>query len=42
VTHAVLASDERLRTVLGVSEPDPDEALGECVRWLWERREELG
>jgi nucleoside-diphosphate-sugar epimerase len=34
VTHAVLASDERLRHVLGVTEPDPDAALEECVRWL--------
>jgi nucleoside-diphosphate-sugar epimerase len=37
VSHAVLASDERLRHVLGVTEPDPDAALEECVRWLWER-----
>jgi nucleoside-diphosphate-sugar epimerase len=38
VSHAVLASDERLRHVLGVTEPDPDAALAECVRWLWEAR----
>jgi nucleoside-diphosphate-sugar epimerase len=37
VSHAVLASDERLRRVLGVTEPDPDAALEECVRWLWAR-----
>ncbi len=34
--HPVLASDERLRTVLGVraDEPDPDEALAVAVDWL--------
>jgi nucleoside-diphosphate-sugar epimerase len=37
VSHPVIASDERLRHVLGVNEPDPDAALEECVRWLWER-----
>jgi nucleoside-diphosphate-sugar epimerase len=37
VRHAVIGSDERLRHVLGVNEPDPDAALEECVRWLWER-----
>jgi nucleoside-diphosphate-sugar epimerase len=35
-SHPVHASDERLRLVLGVTEPDPDAALEECVRWLWE------
>ncbi|MEA2467848.1 MAG: hypothetical protein QOJ57_1974 [Thermoleophilaceae bacterium] len=35
VSHPVIASDERLRRVLGVTEPDPDSALEECVRWLW-------
>jgi nucleoside-diphosphate-sugar epimerase len=37
VSHAVFASDERLRHVLGVVEPDPATALEECVRWLWAR-----
>lgn len=37
VRHAVIGSDERLRSVLAVTEPDPDDALEECVRWLWER-----
>jgi nucleoside-diphosphate-sugar epimerase len=37
VSHPVIASDERLRLVLGVLEPDPDRALEECVRWLWEQ-----
>jgi nucleoside-diphosphate-sugar epimerase len=37
VSHPVVASDERLRLVLGVVEPDPDAALEECVRWLAER-----
>jgi nucleoside-diphosphate-sugar epimerase len=41
VMHPVLASDERLRHVLGVSEPDPDAALEETVRWLWDHRDEL-
>jgi nucleoside-diphosphate-sugar epimerase len=36
-SHPVLASDERLRQVLGVTEPDPDAALEATVRWLWER-----
>lgn len=41
--HAVLASDRRLREVLGVApdQPDPDDALKETVGWLWEHREEL-
>ncbi|HUA12484.1 MAG TPA: hypothetical protein VMA83_10825 [Solirubrobacteraceae bacterium] len=36
--HPCLASDERLRTVLGVraDEPDPDEALAATVAWLSE------
>lgn len=29
-------SDQRLREVLGVTEPDPAEALAETVAWLWE------
>jgi hypothetical protein len=37
VSHSVLASEERLRHLLGVTEPDPDVALEECVRWLWAR-----
>jgi nucleoside-diphosphate-sugar epimerase len=41
--HPMLASDHRLRDVLGVGpdEPDPDDALRETVEWLWARREEL-
>jgi nucleoside-diphosphate-sugar epimerase len=41
--HAVLASDRRLREVLGVApdQPDPDDALRETVEWLWQHREEL-
>jgi nucleoside-diphosphate-sugar epimerase len=39
--HPVLASDERLRRGLGVTEPSPDAALRECVEWLWEHRDEL-
>jgi nucleoside-diphosphate-sugar epimerase len=34
--HPVLCSDRRLREVLGVTEPDPREALAECVAWLWD------
>jgi nucleoside-diphosphate-sugar epimerase len=41
VTHPVLCSDERLRRVLGVTEPDPMEALAQTIRWLWDRRSEL-
>jgi nucleoside-diphosphate-sugar epimerase len=40
-SHPVVASDERLRRVLGVVEPDPDDALRETVAWLWENREAL-
>lgn len=41
--HPMLASDQRLRDVLGVGadEPDPDDALKETVEWLWEHREEI-
>lgn len=41
--HPVLASDRRLRDVLGVGldQPDPDDALRETVEWLWEHREEI-
>lgn len=31
-----ICSDARLREVLGVIEPDPQGALAETVRWLWE------
>ncbi|MFL5846106.1 MAG: hypothetical protein ACJ762_15565 [Solirubrobacteraceae bacterium] len=34
--HPVLCDTRRLQDVLGVTEPDPREALAECVRWLWE------
>lgn len=34
--HPVLCSDRRLREVLGVTDPDPREALAECVAWLWD------
>jgi nucleoside-diphosphate-sugar epimerase len=37
--HPVLCSDRRLREVLGVTEPDPREALAETVGWLWEHRD---
>lgn len=39
--HPVLASDVRLREVLGVTGRDPEAALAETVRWLWEHRGEL-
>jgi nucleoside-diphosphate-sugar epimerase len=41
--HPMLASDQRLRDVLGVGadEPDPDDALIEMAEWLWEHREEI-
>ena len=41
--HPMLASDQRLRDVLGVGadEHDPDDALKETVEWLWEHREEI-
>jgi nucleoside-diphosphate-sugar epimerase len=39
--HPVLCSDRRLRDILGVTEPDPREALAETVRWLWDNREAL-
>jgi nucleoside-diphosphate-sugar epimerase len=34
--HPVLCDTRRLEDVLGVTEPDPREALAECVSWLWE------
>lgn len=34
--HPVLCDTRRLEQVLGVIEPDPAEALAECVSWLWE------
>jgi nucleoside-diphosphate-sugar epimerase len=37
-SHPVLASDRRLREILGVTEPDPEAALTETVQWLWQRR----
>jgi nucleoside-diphosphate-sugar epimerase len=36
VRHPVLCDMRRLEEVLGVTEPDPAEALAECVSWLWE------
>lgn len=39
--HPVLCSDERLRTVLSVTEPDPRRALAATTNWLWEHREQL-
>lgn len=36
-SHPVLASDARLRGVLGVIKPDPERALAETVQWLWEQ-----
>ena len=43
VGHPVLASDRRLRDILGVEidQPDPDNALRETVDWLWEHRREI-
>jgi nucleoside-diphosphate-sugar epimerase len=41
VGHPVLCSEERLRHVLGVTEPEPRAALRETVTWLWEHRDEL-
>jgi nucleoside-diphosphate-sugar epimerase len=38
-SHPVLASDRRLREVLGVTEPDPEAALAETIQWLWRRRQ---
>lgn len=35
----VLAGDRRLREQLRVTEPDPEAALAETIRWLWERRD---
>lgn len=37
-SHPVLASDVRLREVLRVTEPDPEAALADTIRWLWQRR----
>lgn len=34
--HPVLCDTRRLEQVLGVTDPDPREALAECVHWLWE------
>ncbi len=39
--HPVVCSDERLRSVLGVTEPDPAVALAATVRWMWDHRDEL-
>jgi nucleoside-diphosphate-sugar epimerase len=41
--HPIIASDRRLREVLGVGddEPDPRTALAETVAWLWEHRARL-
>ncbi len=36
-SHPVLVSDARLREILRVTEPDPERALAETVRWLWEQ-----
>jgi nucleoside-diphosphate-sugar epimerase len=37
--HPVLCDTRRLEDVLGVTEPDPLEALAECVAWLWEHEQ---
>jgi hypothetical protein len=39
--HPVLCSDRRLREILGVSAPDPRDALADTVHWLWHHREQL-
>jgi nucleoside-diphosphate-sugar epimerase len=41
VRHPVIADTTRLRSILGVVEPDPIDATTEQIRWLWEHREEL-
>ena len=33
--HPVLVSDARLREVLRVTEPDPEDALAATIQWLW-------
>jgi nucleoside-diphosphate-sugar epimerase len=38
-SHPVLVCDQRLREVLGVTEPDPQAALAETVHWLWAQRQ---
>jgi nucleoside-diphosphate-sugar epimerase len=39
--HPILASDYRLREILGVHAPDPQEALAETISWLWQHRDEF-
>jgi nucleoside-diphosphate-sugar epimerase len=41
--HPVLASDQRLRDVLGIQidQPAPDDALRNTVEWLWEHRDTI-
>jgi hypothetical protein len=39
-SHPVLCSDERLRHVLHVTQPDPLHALTETVQWLWAHRDQ--
>ena len=41
VRHPVLCDTTRLRTELGVTEPDPRSATLATVDWLWQHREEL-
>ncbi|HEX9436558.1 MAG TPA: hypothetical protein VGA16_05285, partial [Candidatus Limnocylindria bacterium] len=36
VQSPFICSDARLREVLGVTMPDPRDALAETVRWLWD------
>jgi nucleoside-diphosphate-sugar epimerase len=40
-SHPVLVNDQRLREVLGVTAPDPEDALAETVRWLWQHRQRV-
>jgi nucleoside-diphosphate-sugar epimerase len=41
VRHPVIADTRRLRSVLGVVDPEPVAATTDQVRWLWGHRDEL-
>jgi hypothetical protein len=41
VRHPAIADTGRLRSVLGVVDPDPVAATTDQVRWLWGHRDEL-
>jgi hypothetical protein len=40
-SHPVLCSDERLRHLLHITQPDPLHALTETVHWLWAHRDQI-